>query len=611
MAYGRFFEDEDELERRRREDELASLTVSSPDAWIEQQAGRNPTWMRRQPDMAFSVAEAEGAPDMTIGLDEAEDRDPFARSVTPLLAAGGQPDMTFSVEETERPDMVFSVAEAEGRREPVYQASTMPRGLGALGGPARDPALDSGWRQAELGALSRSGYGGEQSYGLGEGLRDFAPMAIGGALDILLNKGRGLGVLTAGGMQALSMERARRQASERQAGEFALDARRQRGDDRAAELRAGESELGWANLGERMRTNARLEEMQRYNIDPRHPQALAMLEHVKRQTGVDQGGLSTKQQGQAMPLAGRVQELELAPQRARAVTQAELDVKHEMAPRTAQDEAMRGNVVEEGTRDAKLTTAGAERDLKNPAIDGGGAPILPQGIRDTNGKFAVLAQRNPDEAMRRVNTVQDMAKLVGITHELVKIRAAIDAIPLKGRTRNNPELATLLGQWEENEGAYQAEYFKAQDRGAPQAYEDKRFQGQIGAPMTWEDAAGKPLEAVKSALTNQAAMLEGRLAALQQRRAAIIEATFGPQGGGAAAPGGRPNYGPDASRPSNLGVTGGRRVSDTPAIPAMAPPAGTSAPRAIPRPDGSFDIDGETYTEDEVQRLIRKGLVQP
>lgn len=602
----RSYQDYDELERRRRADELASaFTPASPDAWIEQQANRDPTWMRRQADMTFSVPEAEDAPDMNIGLDEAE----------------FHPDMTFSLEETERPDMTFTLDETERQPssvsapitsasrtdeptlEPTMSALLRDRSMGQPAG--RFPELDNQWRDAEQAALGRSGYMGEESYGFGEGLRDFAPMAIGGALDVLLNKGRGLGALTAGGMQALSMERARRDADKKRAGEFALDARRQRQYDDQAGLRAGDQALGWANYDQRAETNRRLAEMQRYNIDPNHPQALAMLEHVKQQTGVDTSGLSTKQQGQAMPLAGRVQDLQLAPRKAADVTRAELDVKHELAPRSADDEAMRGTVVEEGTRGAKLRTAGAERDLKNPVLDDFGAPILPQGITD-DGRFAQIAQRNPELAQRYSNTVQDLGKLEKLNVDLVKVRDAIDAIPLQGRTRNNPKFAKLAGLWDEFEGAYQAEVFKAQDRGAPQVYEDRRFQGQIGAPMTWEDSVGQPVAALKSAFTNQKAMLEGRLSAIRGRRAAFIESTFGPQ----QQRGGPPGYGPQ-DRPSNLGVTGPRGVRNTPPIPqAAAPQPGGDVPRAVRQRDGTFAIDGEIYTEDEVQRLMRKGLVQ-
>lgn len=93
---------------------------------------------------------------------------------------------------------------------------------------SHDRGMDDQWRAAERNALAASGRLGEQSYGVAEGVRDFAPMAIGGVLDVLLNKGRGLGALTGGGMQALSMERGRRQTAEDSAMDQALAIRRQR-----------------------------------------------------------------------------------------------------------------------------------------------------------------------------------------------------------------------------------------------------------------------------------------------------------------------------------------------------------------------------------------------
>lgn len=601
MAYRNrlgMIDEDDELERRRRADEVASFGMGSPDAWLEQQANRNPAWMRRQPDMSIGTFEAEQAPDMEIGLDEAEAR----------------PDMSFSEQETAtapdplfRPDMTISLEEAEANRpqlrsQPMaagYESEMQPR-MSAL--MPRDGGIEGRWAEAENRALDRSGYGAEEEYGLGEGIRDFAPMAIGGTLDILLNKGRGLGELAAGGMQALSMENTRRDRAKQAAANDALAMRRQRQYDDQAGLRSGDQALGWANYAERVKTGQRLGERQDFDINPENPQAQAMSQHVEGLTGVDQSGLSVRQQGQAMPLARGVQELEIAPQKAAAVTRAELDTEHELAPRTAADAGMRGAAVEAITRPEKMITAAEERDIKNPALDSGGAPMLPQGIRDTTGKFAQLAQRNPDEALRTTNTVQDMTKLERLTGEMIKVRQAIDKIPLQGRTRNNPEFAALLGQWEENEGAYQAEYFRAQDRGAPQVYEDRRFQGQIGQPMTWEDGAGQPIAAFRSALTDQENLLKGRMAALQQRRAAFIEAKFGPQGDAAPSGGAQ-------QRPDRLPVTGQKRA-DVPRVDDVI--SGGGKPRATRQPNGAWLIDGgdETYTEEEIQRLMRKGAIQ-
>lgn len=91
--------------------------------------------------------------------------------------------------------------------------------------PKPDPEMDERWRAAENTALDRSA---PEQYGAAEGIRDFAPMAVGSILDILVNKGRGLGTLAAGGMQALSAESSRRDAARTQAAKEAMGIRGQR-----------------------------------------------------------------------------------------------------------------------------------------------------------------------------------------------------------------------------------------------------------------------------------------------------------------------------------------------------------------------------------------------
>lgn len=99
--------------------------------------------------------------------------------------------------------------------------------------PREQPELDQLWEGSERQALALANQGG--SYGVAEGIRDFAPMAVGGLLDILVNKGRGLGALAAGGMQALSREQSRRDERQQTAAKQALAMRQQRaaGGDQA------------------------------------------------------------------------------------------------------------------------------------------------------------------------------------------------------------------------------------------------------------------------------------------------------------------------------------------------------------------------------------------
>lgn len=115
--------------------------------------------------------------------------------------------------------------EGEAEREDGSYASRLPTLEALL--PKPDPEMDERWREAENRELDRSAQG--THYGVAEGIRDFAPMAIGGLLDALVNKGKGLGVLAAGGMQALSSEHSRRDAAQKNATQQALAIRRERG----------------------------------------------------------------------------------------------------------------------------------------------------------------------------------------------------------------------------------------------------------------------------------------------------------------------------------------------------------------------------------------------
>lgn len=220
------------------------------DDWLEEQARRNPQYMQRQPDMTFTPDEAENAPDMTIGLDEAQRGPaPFKpdMSFAPQWMETSQPSsrMSFLPEQTESPPSMDLTQDPEALDSPMFRQQMAQRsqppaaGMPARGGPPmqnslssllpqRDAEMDSRWRSAENTALDRSGYMGNQPYGAGEAVRDFAPMAVGGALDVLLNKGKGLGYLAGAGMQANAQTAATRQKEAQQAGDFAQAARQQR-----------------------------------------------------------------------------------------------------------------------------------------------------------------------------------------------------------------------------------------------------------------------------------------------------------------------------------------------------------------------------------------------
>ena len=92
--------------------------------------------------------------------------------------------------------------------------------------PKPDREMDERWRAAENQALDRAT---PREYGAAEGVRDFAPMAVGSILDILVNKGKGLGAIAGAGMQALSAQDERRDKDRHEAANEALNIRRERG----------------------------------------------------------------------------------------------------------------------------------------------------------------------------------------------------------------------------------------------------------------------------------------------------------------------------------------------------------------------------------------------
>lgn len=183
--------------------------------------------------------------------------------------------------------------------------------------PKPDPDMDERWRQAEQSALERSQPNTE--YGVAEGVRDLAPMAIGSILDILVNKGKGLGTLAAGGMQALGDEQARRDALQKTAAAQALAIRRQResGADRA--INARHAMLREAELLERMREKLKdpaTSEGQKRKLE-------AEIEQIQAHTGLYQ------QQKKDLEEYGGIKEIlaAYAAQGASAAKLAELEIE--------------------------------------------------------------------------------------------------------------------------------------------------------------------------------------------------------------------------------------------------------------------------------------------
>lgn len=148
-----------------------------------------------------------------------------------------------------------------------YSSGMVGQGrLSSLLKPA-NPEMDQRWLSAENTALDASPYGGKgQSYGVGEAVRDFAPMAVAGALDVFLNKGKGLApIMAVSADEAQKGEKVRREMGQN-AAEFAKAARAQRES-------GNKQGLGLA-------VEARQQEQFAMMNDPNHPAARAYADKL-------------------------------------------------------------------------------------------------------------------------------------------------------------------------------------------------------------------------------------------------------------------------------------------------------------------------------------------
>lgn len=533
--------------------------------------------------------------------------------------------------------------QAAARPQPPAAAGMPSQGSLASLLPQRDPQMDSRWRTAENTALDRSGYMGNQPYGAGEAVRDFAPMAIGGTLDILLNKGRGLGALSGAAMNANALQEKNRQEQAKNAGSFALQARDQRSSNSRANVAA--------------QTEARQQQLYDLQNNPDNPQTVQLRESIynqfpelrgkfddltsaqlKQQQALinmqarsafnpqlakDQGNISEERQRGTYRAQDEHyptelgQRTQIAGDSAAASTAATSDVTHAYAPRTAADAAAkeRALIAPEVEKRVAFEDAGVgagqgmsgHMDVNklmasNPGIDFKNPELVQEAIRTRALTRDVLdkmsgANRSGgvlEKLYKAVNDFQDAAHGDGTLTERAK--AAWKA----RRTYNSMA--------EEYAGAMQ------------QITGNKSDSAKAGflklVPMLADPTAP---EGVKALWDSIAANTEGNLGTygMHPHKPSFL-------GGEDAVP-----TQPPAAAPSGagLGVTGGRKVSDTPPLPAdvyragngarqaagKAPMSGGSVnqvPMAKPNGDGSFDIDGETYTADEVQKLKLKGLIR-
>lgn len=179
------------------------------DHWLQSQTQDAPAYQRPTPDMMFTPEEAENAPDMTIGLDEA------ARGPAPF-----KPDMEFAPQWIEthppeskqpfEPDMTISLDEAEGRTPGA--ATTQDSSP-----PFSDADKKSIGRRFDQEAFSDMRQNAMR-HGAGFNGDDAALGGLAAALDLMFNKGRDLGGIASGIGQGVV---ARQSANNKKIGELA------------------------------------------------------------------------------------------------------------------------------------------------------------------------------------------------------------------------------------------------------------------------------------------------------------------------------------------------------------------------------------------------------
>lgn len=496
--------------------------------------------------------------------------------------------------------------------------------------PQGDPELDGRWRDAENAAIDRSGLGGEQSYGVGEGIRDFAPMAIGFGLDALLNKGRGLGTLAAGGMQALSSENSRRDRASQTAAQQALAIRRQReaGGDRNIQAQHA------ALRGEGMDLERQKLELERQKMGAKDPESAARANYLESQAyanwSKDPNALSPEQQAMN-------EDRDLARQQQRELADA---ARLDRVDARADSAAYRTEMAA-GRQEAARARAAAGQEKTDAAAA---------------NKFLDKTQEERAQA-RSIQSVEPIVDNPKYAKDLPGVGVADSNLPawlmhpIDAGARQDAE--TVKQQTGE---AYA--YFRHKLTGAAfgklEDADYKAMKGLNGTEEEWRNAMRHWKASVQREIKGRAAVAPGPSREALEAQG-LGQWTYGNEPppppaaddelppdtvtgpvGGRPLPtrlgaGGRPGL-DDLSGLQNeqLPVTGGRGVRATPDFPGGSYRAGNGRaqaagqqpmtsgtvnappemPMAVDRGDGSFDLDGETYTADEIAKLRRKGLIQ-
>lgn len=472
------------------------------------------------------------------------------------------------------------------QRAPQPPAAGLPM-QGSLSSllPQRDSQMDSRWRTAENNALDSSGYMGDQKYGLGEAVRDFAPMAIGGGLDILLNKGRGLGALAGAGMQANALQQKNRDAEADAAGKFALNSRDQREQMGNPELDAAykqaqmqnwvaQQEAARGNLGLHTTQTDLRKTKQAYDLDPNNPEAAQRAGIVQQQSGVDVSGMSNKGQGALSGLLSGAQRLQNAGPIANA--QNASDVAY-AAPKAAQ--AQIGG--EQGKNLAAGTTLDTRKQLGEvPEVDKNTQAFATAFAKDSDSAIKLMSAANGVWSSQRT----DEGELPGFSRK----ETAAAMLPGGGN------LLTADAKKNQQLKAAVEEFFSRDQSGAAisKSEQGKFLYELFGDPTTSafdkEQALDNFMETIVKPSMRARASGNPKAANMVLSAAGL---SLGDPQRGAAPPAAAKQY-PNAQ---------------TREIPT--PP---STRKAVQRPDGMFDVPNgkRPYSAQDVEVFRRAGLLQ-
>lgn len=433
------------------------------------------------------------------------------------------------------------------QRAPQPPAAGLPM-QGSLSSllPQRDSQMDSRWRTAENNALDSSGYMGPQKYGVGEAVRDFAPMAVGGALDVLINHGRGLksGAIIGAGMQANAQQQQNRDEEAKAAGSFASTARNQRESQKSGLIDAAYKTAqieNWQNIDKRANANLALhgrqtdlrEIMQQYKLDPSNPEAVQKARLIQELSGVDTSGMSNAAQQALQGLLSGNQRLQNAEPQAQAARQGAINADIANAPSTT---AVAAGKSAAETRARVGAQAGAERAEAGNEDIGNSTVVDPKvwASRSRDPTAVTTASKLATGAAQFDQAMSDMAALHKKNGTMV-MPSGDQSTYKSAQSAAIGGLTTLFQTGVINEAEY------------------KRYIERIPEP-------GISTGAAYGAVTNQDTVGD-QIAGTHGEIMKIFDRGLGTYGRRYQAPGqqpsaasGRASYGPDADHPSNLGT---------------------------------------------------------